>query len=104
MLSQQTVVVETPIEHQELIKSTADIEPIDSEPEIKPETPSDKTEEVSAPSFSESNEDVTELPKEKATPSTINNTSIENPASQQNTRFTVLPLWLRKNEYCKKIR
>ncbi|WP_196036729.1 mobilization protein [Bacteroides fragilis] len=83
----KTVVVETPIEHQELIKSTADIEPIDSEPEIKPETPSDKTEEVSAPSFSESNEDVTELPKEKATPSTINNTSIEK--SSQPTKYEI---------------
>ena len=84
----KTVVVETTIEHQELIESTADIEPIDSEPEIKPETPSDETEEVSAPSFSESNEDVTELPKEKATPSIINNTSIEE--SNQPSEYEIL--------------
>ena len=48
-----------------------------SEPETEIETTSDITEEVSNPSCSELNEDVTELPKEEATSSTINNIPIE---------------------------
>lgn len=75
----KSVVIETPIEQQELIKSTIGTEPIisESESEIEIETTSDKTEEVSTPSCSELNEDVAELPKEEAIPSTINNTPIE---------------------------
>ncbi|WP_174646178.1 mobilization protein [Bacteroides sp. Marseille-P8574] len=75
----KAVVVETPIVHAELAENTIISESIISEPEpeIEIETKSDTTEEVSPPSCSELNEDVTELPKEEATPSTINNTSIE---------------------------
>ena len=75
----KAVVVEIPAVNSELAESAINSEPIISEPEleIEPETPSDETEEASAPSFSESNEDAMELPKEETTPSTINNTSIE---------------------------
>lgn len=47
----KAVVIETPIEHQELIENNIDTEPIvsESEPEIK--TTSDTTEEVSIPSL-----------------------------------------------------
>lgn len=100
----KAVVIETPIEHQELIENNIDTEPIVSESEPEIETTSDTTEEVSIPSLPESNEDVAELPKEEATPSIINNTSIENPASQQNTRFTVLTLWLKRTSIERKIR
>ena len=51
------------------------------------ETTSDTTEEVSIPSCPELNEDVAELPKEDATPSTINNISIEE--SNQPTEYEV---------------
>ncbi|MCS3329589.1 mobilization protein [Bacteroides thetaiotaomicron] len=83
----KAVVIETPIEHQELIENNIDTEPIvsESEPEIK--TTSDTTEEVSIPSLPESNEDVAELPKEEATPSIINNTSIEK--SSQPTKYEI---------------
>lgn len=83
----KAVVVETTIEHQELIESTADIEPIvsESEPEIEPT--SDTTEEVSTLSLSESNENSTELPKNEATPSIINNTPIEE--SSQPTEYEI---------------
>ena len=69
----KTVVAEIPIEHHEVIESAADIESIVSESEIENETPSDTTEEVSTLSLSESNEDSTELPKNEATSSIINN-------------------------------
>ena len=77
--SNKAVVIETPIVHSMLAESTINSESIISEPEpeIEIETTSDITEEVSNPSCSELNEDVTELPKEEATPSTTNNTSIE---------------------------
>ena len=74
----KAVVVETPTIHSELAEGTTNSEPIISEPEpeIEIETTSDTTEEVPTPSCTEPNEDVAELPKEKATPSTIKNISI----------------------------
>ena len=83
----KTVVAEIPIEHHEVIESAADIESIVSESEIENETPSDTTEEVSTLSFSESNEDSTELPKNEATSSIINNTPIEE--SSQPTEYEI---------------
>lgn len=73
----KAVVVEALVEHSKLAESSIISESIISEPEIEIEIKSDTTEEVSNPSCSEPNEDVTELPKEAATPSTTNNTSIE---------------------------
>ena len=75
----KAVVVEALVEHSKLAESTIISESIisESEPEIEIETTSDITEEVSNPSCSELNEDVTELPKEEATSSTINNIPIE---------------------------
>ena len=70
----KAVVVEALVKHSKLAESTIISKSIISEPEI--ETKSDTTEEVSTPSCSELNEDVTELPKEEATPSTINNIPI----------------------------
>lgn len=69
----KAVVIETPIVHSELAESAINSEPIISESGLEIETTSDTTEEVSNPSCSELNEDVAELPKEEATPSTINN-------------------------------
>ena len=83
----KAVVIETPIEHQELIENNIDTEPIVSESEPEIETTSDTTEEVCVPSLPESNEDVAELPKEEATPSIINNTSIEK--SSQPTKYEI---------------
>ena len=71
---QKAVVVEALVKHSKLAESTIISKSIISEPEI--EIKSDTTEEVSTPSCSELNEDVTELPKEEATPSTINNIPI----------------------------
>lgn len=73
----KAVVVEALVEHSKLAESSIISESIISEPEIEIEIKSDTTEEVSNPLCSELNEDVTELPKEEATPSTTNNTSIE---------------------------
>lgn len=73
----KAVVVEALVEHSKLAESSIISESIISEPEIEIEIKSDTTEDVSNPSCSELNEDVTELPKEEATPSTTNNTSIE---------------------------
>jgi len=75
----KAVVVEAPAANSELAGSSINSEPIISEPEpeIEIETTSDITEEVSTPSWSELNKDVAELPKEETTPSTINNTPIE---------------------------
>ena len=72
----KAIAVEAPVVHTELAESTINSEPVISEPKIEIETTSDITEEVSNPSCSELNEDVTELPKEEATPSTINNIPI----------------------------
>lgn len=85
----KAVVVEAPVTHPELTESTINSEPIISEPEpeIEIETTSNTTEEVSTPSCPEPNEDVAELPKEEATPSTINNISIEE--SNQPTEYEV---------------
>lgn len=85
----KVVVVEAPVTHPELTESTIISEPIVSEPELKIEikTTSDTTEEVSTPSCPESNEDVAELPKEEATPSTINNISTEE--SNQPTEYEI---------------
>ncbi len=71
----KAVVVENPIEHQELIESTIDTEPIVSESEN--ETPSDPTEEVSIPLPPESNEEVADLPKEEVPSVSISNIPIE---------------------------
>lgn len=71
----KTAVAEIPIEHQELIESTIDTEPIVSESEN--ETPSDTTEEVSIPLPPESNEDMAELPKEEVLSTSISNIPIE---------------------------
>ena len=73
----KTVVTEIPIEHHEVIESAIDTEPIVSESEPETETTSDTTEEVSILSFSESNEDMVELPKEEVPPASISNTPIE---------------------------
>ena len=70
----KAVVVEALVKHSKLAESTIISKSIISEPEI--EIKSDTTEEVSTHSCSELNEDVTELPKEEATPSTINNIPI----------------------------
>ena len=71
----KAVVVEALVEHSKLVENTIISESIISETEI--ETTSDITEKVSIPSYPELNEEVAELPKEEATPSTTNNTSIE---------------------------
>ena len=73
----KVIAVKTPVVHTELAERTIISESIISEPETEIETTSDITEEVSNPSCSELNEDVTELPKEEATSSTINNIPIE---------------------------
>ena len=73
----KAVVIEVPIEQQELIESTIDTEPIVSESEPEIETTSDTTEEVSILSLSESNEDMVELPKEEVPPASISNIPIE---------------------------
>jgi hypothetical protein len=85
----KVIVVEAPVVHSELAESTQNSELIISEPEpeIEIETTSDTTEEVSNPSCSELNEDVAELPKEEATPSTINNIPIEE--SNQPTEYEI---------------
>ena len=73
----KAVVVEAIVKHSKLAESTIISKSIISEPEIEIEIKSDTTEEVSTPSCSELNEDVTELPKEEATPSAINKIPIE---------------------------
>ena len=81
----KAIVVETPVVHPELAESTIISESIISETEI--ETTSDITEKVSIPSYPELNEEVEELPKEEATPSTINNMPIEE--SNQPTEYEI---------------
>lgn len=83
----KAIVVESPVVHPKLAEITITSESSISEPEIEIETTSDTTEEVSTPSCPELNEDVAELPKEEATPSTINNTSIEE--SNQPTEYEI---------------
>ena len=85
----KAVAVEAPVTHPELTESTINSEPIISvpEPEFKIETTSNTTEGFSTPSCPEPNEDVAELPKEEAPPSTINNISIEE--SNQPTEYEV---------------
>lgn len=83
----KVVVVETPIAHVELVESSIISESYISEPKIEIETTSDTTEEVSISSCSKLNEEVAELPKEEATPSTINNISIEE--SNQPTEYEI---------------
>lgn len=73
----KAVVIEIPTEHQELIESTIDTEPIVSESEPEIEITSDTTEKVSTLSLSESNEDMVELPKEEVPPTSISNIPIE---------------------------
>ncbi len=96
----KAVVVETPIVHPGLAESTIISKSIISEPEpeIEIETTSDTSEEVSTPSCPELNEDVAELPKEEATPSTINNISIEE--SSQTSEYEIF----RANVMAKKER
>lgn len=84
----KAVEVETPIKNLELVESAIDTEPIVSESEIRSKNTSDIAEEVSMPSLPESNEDTAELPKEEVTPSTINNTSIEE--SNQPSEYEIL--------------
>ena len=86
----KAVVVEVPALNSELAESSINSEPIISEPEpeIEIEITSDITEEVSTPSWSELSEDVAELPKEETTPSTNNNTSIEE--SNQPSEYEIL--------------
>lgn len=84
----KAVVVEIPAVNSELAESAINSETIISEPEPEIETTSDDTEEVSTPSCSELNEDVAELPNEGTTPSTINNTSIEE--SNQLSEYEIL--------------
>ena len=73
----KAVVIEVPIEQQELIESTIDTEPIVSESEPEIETTSDTTEEVSTLSLSESNEDMAVFPKEEIPSASISNIPIE---------------------------
>ena len=75
----KAVVVEAQAANSELAGNYINSEPIISEPEpeIEIETTSDETDEVSNPSCSELNEDVAKFSKVEATPSTINNASIE---------------------------
>ena len=86
----KAVVVEAPAANSELAGSSINSKPIISEPEpeIEIETTSDITEEVSTPSWSELSENVAELPKEETTPSTNNNTSIEE--SNQPSEYEIL--------------
>lgn len=84
----KAVVVEVPAANSELAGSSINSEPIISEPEPEIETPSDTIAEVSLPSIPESNEDVAELSKEETTPSTINNTPIEE--SDQPSEYEIL--------------
>ena len=86
----KAVVVEVPTVKSELAGRSINSEPIISEPEpeIEIETTSDITEEVSTPSWSELSENVAELPKEETTPSTNNNTSIEE--SNQPSEYEIL--------------
>ena len=83
----KVIAVETPVVHTELTERTIISESIISEPEIGIETTSDTTEEVSIPSYPELNEEVAELPKEEATPSTINDMTIEK--SNQSTEYEI---------------
>lgn len=83
----KAIAIEAPVAHTELAESTINSEPVISEPKIEIETTSDITEEISNPSCSEFNEDVTGLPKEEATPSTINNIPIEE--SNQPTEYEI---------------
>ena len=85
----KAVVIETPVAHSVLAESSINSELIicEPEPEIEIETTSDTSEEVSNPSYSELNEDVAELPKEEATPSTFNNMPIEE--SNQPTEYEI---------------
>ena len=83
----KVVVVETPIAHAELVESSIISKSCISEPKIEIETTSDTIEEVSISSCSKLNEEVAELPKEEATPSTINNISIEE--SNQPTEYEI---------------
>ena len=73
----KAVVVESSIVHHEVIESAIDTKPIVSESEPEIETTSDTTEEVSILSFSESNEEMVELPKEEVPQASISNTPIE---------------------------
>ena len=73
----KAVVVESSIVHHEVIESAIDTKPIVSESEPEIETTSDTTEEVSILSFSESNEEMVELPKEEVPPASISNIPIE---------------------------
>ena len=68
----KAIAVESPVVHPKLAENSIISESIISESEPEIETTSDTTEEVSNPSCSELNEDVAELPKKEATPSTIN--------------------------------
>ena len=83
----KAIAVEAPVVHSKLAKSDIISEFIISEPEPEIETTSDTTEEVSNPSCSELNEDLAELPKEEATPSTFNNMPIEE--SNQPTEYEI---------------
>ena len=84
----KAVVVEVPTVNSELAGSSINSEPIISEPEPEIEIPSDTIAEVSLPSIPESNEDVAELSKEETTPSTNNNTPIEE--SDQPSEYEIL--------------
>lgn len=77
----KAVVIGTPVAHSVLAESAINSEPIISESEPEIETTSNTTEEVPTPPFLEPSEDVAELPKEEATPSTINNMPMKNPSS-----------------------
>lgn len=83
----KAIAVEAPVVHSKLAKSDIISEFIISEPEPEIETTSDTTEKVSNPSCSELNEDLAELPKEEATPSTFNNMPIEE--SNQPTEYEI---------------
>lgn len=83
----KAVVAKVPVTHPELTESTINSEPVISESEPEIETTSDTAEKVSTLSCLELNEDVAELPKEEATPSTINNMPIEE--SNQPTEYEI---------------
>lgn len=83
----KAVVAKVPVTHPELTESSINSKPVISESEPEIETTSDTAEEVSTLSCLELNEDVAELPKEEATPSTINNMPIEE--SNQPTEYEI---------------
>ena len=98
----KAVVIEVPIEQQELIESTIDTEPIVSESEPEIETTSDTTEEVSTLSLSESMKTWQYFQRRKSLQPLLATSLLRCLINHQNMRFPEQMLWLRKNEHHKK--